>query len=788
MSVVQGIKSRLHIYRNPVYLVYALIGLGLLFLTGIIAESGAGDIESAVFRYFNGWNDGLIIFWFLVSIFGTIGMVILIAIVASIRNHYATAFKVLFSGFGAYYLAYALKTLDIRPRPVELLANVHVREDSLGTFGFPSGHAAVITVLAMMAYQIMPRRWHKPVTILAVLVMLSRLYLGVHFPLDLIGGFAVGLICGGIVSFLMGSDNYRPVPVQTIKRKLKELGVKVKTAKIAKVDARGSTPYFVTLQDDSRVFVKVVGRENTIADWLFKGWRKVVYRRLEDETPFMGPKRQLEHEAYVSSLALLAGVRTPQVIGIFEAQNDRWAHAQKAIEGSSLDGVSVDQVTDAVLADVWSQVAVMHNARIVHRDLRAANVFLDVKGRAWLIDFGFAEAASVDESKHRDNAELIASTATLIGAERAVKAALTQLSKAELIKTGSYLSYAVVSSATAKELKRQKNLLKAIHAEIGAATNQRRIKPIEIRRVNIKTMLVVASLGVAIYVLIPQLGSFNDSFMAAKNANLGYIGLGMFFSALTYVFAGYAYKFIAMHPLKIIQATLVQVASSFASKVAPAGTGGIAVNTRYLYKAGHDTIQSGSIALLNTLLGFAGHISVLILVSLIAQESVTSLLPDIHVSATVVIIAVLALITVIVTLRIFPGFRKFIHNGRKKIFGQLTYYRHNLSRVALGYASSILITLAYSATLYMSAHALGVTLSALDVVYVFTIGAIAATVTPTPGGLGGTEAAYVASLVSLGVDSGVALAVTLLYRLFTFWLPIIPGFFAFRYATKRDII
>jgi len=51
-------------------------------------------------------------------------------------------------------------------------------------------------------------------------------------------------------------------------------------------------------------------------------------------------------------------------------------------------------------------------------------VFLDPDGRAWLIDFGFAELAASDAMLDADAAELLCSTYTKVGAERAVAAAV----------------------------------------------------------------------------------------------------------------------------------------------------------------------------------------------------------------------------------------------------------------------------------------------------------------------------------------------------------------------------
>jgi len=50
--------------------------------------------------------------------------------------------------------------------------------------------------------------------------------------------------------------------------------------------------------------------------------------------------------------------------------------------------------------------------------------------------------------------------------------------------------------------------------------------------------------------------------------------------------------------------------------------------------------------------------------------------------------------------------------------------------------------------------------------------------------LGGVEAAYVFGLTAAGVDSGVAVSATLLFRLLTFWLPTVPGYWSFNWLQR----
>ncbi len=63
--------------------------------------------------------------------------------------------------------------------------------------------------------------------------------------------------------------------------------------------------------------------------------------------------------------------------------------------------------------------------------------------------------------------------------------------------------------------------------------------------------------------------------------------------------------------------------------------------------------------------------------------------------------------------------------------------------------------------------------------------AAVAAAAPTPGGLGAIEAALAAGLTGVGMRPGAAIAAVLVYRLATYWLPVLPGWLAWRLLQRR---
>jgi Protein kinase domain len=272
---------------------------------------------------------------------GVVGAVAVVAAVALAARRPRLARDLILAGGLAWVLAKVVKGVVGEARPVALLDGVVERAVDTG-LGYPSGHVAVAAAAV-------------------------HLVLGVPGGRPAASAIVEGLLAAGI----------EPVVVQPMG-----------------ADARGSVPFVVRARDGQRWFVKAVGREQRDADLLYKLWRWAAYREVEDETPFATPKQKVEHEAYVGLLAARARVRTPAVETAAPAGDGHVLLVEQHVGGQTLDRLDAARVDDRLLAAVWVQVERLHGAGIAHRDLRRANVLVDLDGRPWLLDFGFAEAAA----------------------------------------------------------------------------------------------------------------------------------------------------------------------------------------------------------------------------------------------------------------------------------------------------------------------------------------------------------------------------------------------------------
>ena len=94
-----------------------------------------------------------------------------------------------------------LKPMVARTRPYDLLGyEILVRR--LGDYSFPSGHTSASFAAATALYAI-DRRWGTAAYILAVLIGFSRLYLGVHFPTDVLAGAVIGILAAKAAQWIL---------------------------------------------------------------------------------------------------------------------------------------------------------------------------------------------------------------------------------------------------------------------------------------------------------------------------------------------------------------------------------------------------------------------------------------------------------------------------------------------------------------------------------------------------------------------------------------------------------
>jgi membrane-associated phospholipid phosphatase len=123
---------------------------------------------------------------------GTLPMVGAVSVVAwLVLQRWRPAAALAGTAVVAWFVAGRAKDVADRDRPI----GVRLRDDSDG-FGYPSGHAAVAFALATVAAPLVPARWRWAPYAAATIVGLARMHVGVHYPVDVVGGALIGIGLG----------------------------------------------------------------------------------------------------------------------------------------------------------------------------------------------------------------------------------------------------------------------------------------------------------------------------------------------------------------------------------------------------------------------------------------------------------------------------------------------------------------------------------------------------------------------------------------------------------------
>ena len=122
-----------------------------------------------------------------------------------------------------------------------------------------------------------------------------------------------------------------------------------------------------------------------------------------------------------------------------------------------------------------------------------------------------------------------------------------------------------------------------------------------------------------------------------------------------------------------------------------------------------------------------------------------------------------------------------------KVTAELGQLARDPAKMMRLFGGAVLAKLAIIVAFTQSCRAFGIDASFPHLAFLYmTANTVASG--PTPGGVGAIEAALVAVLTGIGVDNATALSVTLVFRLATYWLPVLPAWLALRHLRHTEVV
>ncbi len=593
----------------------------------------------------------------------------------------------------------------------------------------------------------------------------------------------LGITCGAAVALLFGTPDTAPDRRELIDG-LARSGIRIADIAPAAVDARGSTPWLGTTTDGRKVFVKVLNQDNRSADLMFRVFRALFLRNTGDERPASSLRRTVEHEALLSLRATAAGIPTPELLTVSDIGTDAMILAFVAIDGDSLDRVPEDEVSDELLDEVWAQVGMLQAFGIAHRDLRLANIFAASDGNLYLIDFGFAELAASPLLLATDLAELIGSTAPVVGVDRAVDAAERAVGADGLARAFPRLQPYALGGATRAALK-ESQLLEPLRAQVEeraripepdyAGTVPTRSWPV------VPLFVLAAAVLVGLGTLVARdqpLAGVAQWEQVAWTVFAALMGL----AATTLAFVGSLRDRISLRHV-----VLSRLAATFTDTLRPFHTGSVATRVQFLRATGIETVTAlGSVGV--AIVSRIGTQVAMLWLAVRLSGTDGTIDVDSEVTAGIIALVVVAVIVLAATALLPPSRRAIGRSIMPAIrqwtagFRALTGHPSRLAQLLLG---SVFVPLAAVGGMVAADRAMGGELDPPSISLVVLAVVLVAAFLPIPGGAGVVEAGLVGGLVLFGEEPWVAVPAVALFRLVSFWLPLVPGALALRWLRRN---
>ena len=494
----------------------------------------------------------------------------------------------------------------------------------------------------------------------------------------------------------------------------------------------------------------------------------------------------LDQAALLSMAVSRSGARTPRLRQALNIGDDAVVLVFDHVPGRPLGDLEADEITDGMLHDLWGQLKRLHLNQVAHRRLSGRTILIGDDGHIWLLNPSGGEIAAPELALRVDLAQALVAVALVVGADRAVDTAFNVLGPDRALCLAADAADRAGPDDPARPESQTRTPPRTTRRRGGArgcpgarADPGRAAAPL--------SLLTGLGVVVALYLVGTQLA---DVPLGSLFAQVQWAWVAAAVGSMVVSFVGASYALLGFVPERVPfwRTFGAQVSLGFVRLIAPATVGTAAINIRLLTRAGVGGPLAAASVAANQVGNVAITIPLIIVLGLITGSSATaSLEPSpttIAIIAGVLLLAGLLLLTPPVRSRARDMWNDFAARGLPRLLDVLGSPR----KLAEAVGGTVLQVVALVFCFFACIKALGADVNIAALAVVQLVGNTVGTAVPTPGGLGAVEAALTAGLSALGLSAGLAVSAVLLFRIVSFWLPILPGWILWTQMQKRGLL
>jgi len=242
-------------------------------------------------------------------------------------------------------------------------------------------------------------------------------------------------------------------------------------------------------------------------------------------------------------------------------------------------------------------VVTLGEHHVAHHDLRATNILIDEDGRPRVTDFSLSRVGGPSGQSAQDIADMLVTTASVVGVRRAVECAVHEVSVDALQEALPYLQWLALH----RRLRRQLTDKQVALADLRETLAEQIDSPTPSFRSPLRPAAVAITLavGLGVYLLLPQLSSLDEVLSLLARADWRWIAVAIATGLLGVVASGVTILGSSPRPLPVGKTMAVQLAAAFTGRTTAAGVGFYGINIVYLERLGLRRAHAVGVILLN---------------------------------------------------------------------------------------------------------------------------------------------------------------------------------------------